>query len=49
MKAMLINSYGKDAVFEAAEVETPYAAARRPLFQHSGTSVSPCLGDLGNR
>ncbi|MCR9119071.1 MAG: zinc-dependent alcohol dehydrogenase family protein [bacterium] len=40
MKAMLINSYGKDAVFEAAEVETPTVTPGHVLVKIAASSVN---------
>lgn len=40
MKAMLINSYGEDAVFEAAEVETPEITAGHVLVSIAASSVN---------
>ena len=33
MKAMIVNTYGDDAVFEAANVETPEAKAGHVLVK----------------
>ncbi len=40
MKAMLINTYGEDAVFEAAEVETPTAEPGQVLVKIAASSVN---------
>ena len=40
MKAMLINSYGADAVFEAAEVEKPEIKAGHVLVNIAASSVN---------
>ena len=40
MKAMLINSYGEDAVFEAAEVEKPEIKAGHVLVNIAASSVN---------
>lgn len=40
MKAMLINSYGEDAVFVAAEVETPALKANQVLVRIAASSVN---------
>ena len=40
MKAMLINSYGEDAVFEAAEVETPELRSGHVLMKVAASSVN---------
>lgn len=40
MKAMLINAYGEDAVFEAAEVEKPEVKARHVLVKIAASSVN---------
>ena len=40
MKAMLINSYGEDAVFEAAEVEKPEIKAGHVLVHIAASSVN---------
>lgn len=40
MKAMLINSYGEDAVFEAAEVEEPEVRDRHVLVKIAASSVN---------
>ncbi|GJL51607.1 zinc-dependent alcohol dehydrogenase family protein [Candidatus Nitrospira salsa] len=40
MKAMLINAYGEDAVFEAAEVEKPEVKAGHVLVKIAASSVN---------
>lgn len=40
MKAMLINRYGEDAVFEAAEVETPAVTPGHVLVKIAASSVN---------
>lgn len=40
MKAMILNSYGDDAVFEAAEVATPEAKAGHVLIKIGASSVN---------
>tara|TARA_R110002072_G_scaffold273413_2_gene434314 strand:+ start:48101 stop:49087 length:987 start_codon:yes stop_codon:yes gene_type:complete len=40
MKAMIINTYGEDAVFEAAEVEKPSAKAGHVLVKIAASSVN---------
>ncbi len=40
MKAMLINAYGEDAVFEAAEVEIPAVKAGHVLVKIAASSVN---------
>lgn len=40
MKAMILNAYGEDAVFEAAEVEKPVAAAGQVLIAIAASSVN---------
>lgn len=40
MKAMLIHNYGDDAVFEAAEVDTPVAKAGHVLVKIAASSVN---------
>ncbi|WP_447971094.1 zinc-dependent alcohol dehydrogenase family protein [Nitrospira sp. M1] len=40
MKAMLINAYGEDAVFEAAEVEKPEVQAGHVLVKIAASSVN---------
>ncbi|MCR9244682.1 MAG: zinc-dependent alcohol dehydrogenase family protein [bacterium] len=40
MKAMLINQYGEEAVFESAEVETPTASPGHVLVEIAASSVN---------
>lgn len=40
MKAMIVNAYGDDAVFEAAEVEKPQATAGHVLIKIAASSVN---------
>ena len=40
MKAMLVNAYGEDAVFEAADVPTPTAEAGQVLVKIAASSVN---------
>ena len=40
MKAMIVNAYGDDAVFEAAEVETPQVKAGHVLIKIAASSVN---------
>ncbi len=40
MKAMIINAYGEDAVFEATEVETPEVKAGHVLVKIAASSVN---------
>ena len=40
MKAMIVNTYGDDAVFESAEVETPELAAGHVLVKVAASSVN---------
>ncbi|MEM6772312.1 MAG: alcohol dehydrogenase catalytic domain-containing protein, partial [Bacteroidota bacterium] len=40
MKAMLINTYGEDAVFEPAEIATPILKAGHVLVKIAASSVN---------
>lgn len=40
MKAMLINSYGENAVFEAADVDTPEVCPGHVLVKIAASSVN---------
>ena len=41
MKAMLINAYGEQAVFETAEVDKPAVKAGHVLVKIAASSVNP--------
>ena len=40
MKAMIVNTYGEDAVFEAAEIETPSVETGHVLIEIAASSVN---------
>ncbi len=40
MKAMLLNTYGPDAAFEASDIPTPTANAGQVLVRVAATSVN---------
>ncbi|MDH3728698.1 MAG: alcohol dehydrogenase catalytic domain-containing protein [Myxococcales bacterium] len=40
MKAMIVNTYGDDAVFEAAEVEAPQVKAGHVMIKVAASSVN---------